>query len=157
MASWAEFSTDAPDLAQRVGARFTFTKHHVMATLRRDGSPRVSGTEVDVSGREMYLGSMPGAAKALDLLADPRVAIHSNPGEPTMDGGDAKVSGRAIEVTDPEEIASFADEAGPPPGPFHLFRVDLGSVTLTSLHPDGDRLVIETWHPGRGITRVERT
>jgi hypothetical protein len=29
-------------------------------------------------------------------------------------------------------------------------------VVLTSLHPDGDRLVIETWHPGHPLQRVDR-
>ena len=152
---WADFEADAPDLAAAVKARLTATKHHVLATLRRDGSPRVSGTEVQLHGGDLTCGSMPGAVKAKDLQRDGRYALHANPGDGSMDGGDAKVAGRAVEVTDPGELAAFVDEVTPPE-PFHLFRLGIDEVVLTSLHPDGDRLVIETWRPGAGVQRVER-
>jgi hypothetical protein len=157
MASWEQFTLDAPALAVAVRARFEATKHHVLATLRADGSPRVSGTEVQFHGSDLTMGMMPGSVKARDLQHDPRFALHSNPGDSTMAGGDAKVSGLAREVTAEPELAAFADEVHPPPGPFHLFRVDVAEVVLTSLHPDGDRLVIESWRPDQGVSRVERT
>ena len=134
---------EAPELAGAVEARLTATKHHVLATLRQDGSPRVSGTEVQLRGPELTIGSMPGAVKARDLQRDGRFALHANPGDGTMDGGDAK-------------LAAFRQEVEAPPGPMHLFRLLLTEVVLTSLHPDGDRLVIETWRPDRGLSRVER-
>lgn len=70
-----------------------------------------------------------------------------------MAAGDAKLSGRAIEVTDPEEIAAFRQH-GVPPGPFHLFRLDLHDAVLTSV--DGDELVIELWRAGSGVQRFVR-
>ena len=87
---------------------------------------------------------------------DGRFALHANPGDATMEGGDAKVAGVAFEVTDERALAAYVDEVEPPP-PFHLFRCELTEVVLTSLHPDGDRLVIETWRPAAGIVRRERT
>jgi hypothetical protein len=99
---------------------------------------------------------MPGAVKARDLQRDGRFALHANPGDGTMDGGDAKVAGVAVEVTDEAELAAFREEVEAPPGPMHLFRLLLTEVVLTALHPDGDRLVIETWRPDRGLSRVER-
>ena len=51
MATWTEFSAAAPELAERVKATFDAHKHKTMATLRKDGSPRISGTEVEFSGR----------------------------------------------------------------------------------------------------------
>ena len=126
-----------------------------MATLRADGSPRVSGTEVAWFEDDLVIGSMFQARKALDLQRDPRIAIHSNPGDGSMDGGDAKLVGRAVEVTDPAVLARFVDDATPPE-PLHLFRLDLTEVVRTSLHPDGDRLVIETWRPGEGIRTIDR-
>lgn len=59
MTSWDAFAADAPDLAQEVRDRFTSAKHCTLATLRRDGSPRISGTEVDFADGEVWLGSMP--------------------------------------------------------------------------------------------------
>jgi len=155
-APWGRLTDEAPELAGAVQARLTATKHHVLATLRQDGSPRVSGTEVQLRGPELTIGSMPNAVKARDLQRDGRFALHANPGDGTMEGGDAKVAGVAVEVTDEAELAAFREEVEAPPGPMHLFRLLLTEVVLTSLHPDGDRLVIETWRPERGLSRVER-
>ena len=146
MSSWAEFERAAPELAAVVRDRFAVRKHATMATLRADGSPRTSGTEVAFTGGHLVLGSMPGARKARDLQRDPRVAVHS----PTVDppeadpgswAGEAKVSGRAVEVT-----------AGT--GGAHTFHVDLTEVVVTRV--SGDELVIESWHPDRGLRRRTR-
>jgi hypothetical protein len=155
-ATWDQFATDAPELADTAWARLAATKHHILATLRKDGSPRVSGTEVQLYGPDLTVGSMPAAVKAKDLQRDGRFALHANPGDGSMEGGDAKVSGLAVEVTSEPELTRFQNTVEAPPGPFHLFRLLLSEVVVTSLHPDGDRLVIETWRPGEGVRRVER-
>ena len=113
-APWGRLADEAPELAGAVQARLTATKHHVLATLRQDGSPRVSGTEVQLRGPELTIGSMPGAIKARDLQRDGRFALHANPGDGTMEGGDAKVAGVAVEVTDEAELAAFREEVGAP-------------------------------------------
>jgi len=145
MSTWPDVSAAAPDLAAAAEARLRATKHHVLATLRRDGSPRVSGTEVEIRDDGLYLGSMWQAVKAGDLRRDGRFSLHANPGDGSMAGGDAKLSGVAVEVTD-----------HPGAGESHLFRLDVTEVVLTSVHPDGDRLVIESWRRGEGVRRVER-
>jgi hypothetical protein len=154
MTTWRQFSEEAPELAAAVRARLEATKHHVLATLRADGSPRVSGSEVDFHGDDLTLGSMWEAVKARDLQRDGRFALHANPGDGTMAGGDAKLSGVAVELDDDGKRAY--EEQANPPTPYHLFRLDLHEVVLTSLHPDGDRLVIETWRPGGAVRRTER-
>lgn len=145
-ARWEQFAAQAPELAAAVRARFEAARHHVLATLRRDGSPRVSGTEVDFGDGDLTLGSMLGAVKARDLQRDGRFALHANPGDGSMVGGDAKIAGVAAEVVG--EVVGEADS--------HLFRLELSEVVLTSVHPDGDRLVIESWRPGEGVVRRER-
>ena len=143
--SWAGFAQEAPELAGDVRAAFAVRKHCTMATLRADGGPRISGTEVQLTDDELHIGSMPGAVKARDLLRDGRVAIHS----PTVDppegderswAGEAKVSGRAVEV--PSDDGS------------HRFRIDLDEVVHTAV--DGDRLRIRSWHRGRGVQERHR-
>jgi hypothetical protein len=146
MATWEEFSAEAPELAATARRAFQAAKHHVLATLRRDGSPRVSGTEVDFRGPDLALGSMGGARKAGDLRRDGRFALHANPGD-DIGEGDVKVGGYAVEVTPGE---------GDPEGS-HLFVLDLREAVVTSLHPGGDRIVIESWRPGQVVKRVERT
>ena len=73
-----------------------------------------------------------------------------------MAGGDSKISGRAVELTDPEALAAFADAQKPPPGPFHLFVLSIEEVVHTSVGAGGDHLLIETWRPGKPIRQVER-
>lgn len=145
MADWSDIVAEAPDLAASAEGRFRATKHHVLATLRRDGAPRVSGTEVEFRPGGLYLGSMGQALKARDLQRDGRFALHANPGDGSMKDGDAKLAGVAVEVTD----------HGGEPGS-HLFRLDVREVVVTSLHPAGDRLLIESWHEGAGVRRDER-
>ncbi|MER7850802.1 pyridoxamine 5'-phosphate oxidase family protein [Kitasatospora sp. NPDC096077] len=153
MATWQDFEQEAPELAALVRARFEANKHHVLATLRKDGSPRVSGTEVDFVGADAWIGSMYGAVKARDLQRDARFALHAHPGDETMAGGDSKLAGRAVEVTDESELAAFAaDLPEPPPTPFHLFRLDLRQVVHTALEEEA--LWVLNWHPGRPVEQI---
>jgi hypothetical protein len=43
---WEQVEQDAPELAAAVRACFAVRKHCTMATLRADGSTRISGTQV---------------------------------------------------------------------------------------------------------------
>ena len=146
MSTWAEFEREAPELAASVRDRFGVRKHATMATLRADGSPRISGTEVAFSDGQLVLGSMLNARKALDLRRDPRVAIHSPTVDPPEDNpsdwaGEAKVSGLAIELS--SEDAS------------HTFHIDLREVVLTRV--SADTLAITSWHEGRGTEVTARS
>ena len=82
MASWSEVEAQAPELAGLAREFLDAHTHKTMATLRRDGSPRISGTETDHRDGEVYIGSMWQAVKALDLQRDPRFAIHSGSADP---------------------------------------------------------------------------
>ncbi|MEV6231932.1 pyridoxamine 5'-phosphate oxidase family protein [Saccharopolyspora shandongensis] len=155
MTSWQEFAEQAPELAESVRARLEAAKHHVLATLRRDGSPRVSGTEVSWRGPDLTMGSMPGARKALDLRRDPRFALHTNPDDGSMAAPDAKIAGRAVEVTD-DELRAWVEEAKPPSEDSHLFRLDLTEVTTTGLADDRTHLVIRHWTPAEGLRTFKR-
>lgn len=155
MATWREFESSAPDLAVAVKARFTANKHHVLATIRKDGSPRVSGTEVDFTdGDTLRLGSMPNALKARDLQRDSRFAIHSNPGHHSMNGGDAKIAGRAVELTDPSVLREIFDAAPPELVPYNVFDLDIEEVVLTSIVDD--RMQIDLWQPGSAVRTFTR-
>ena len=150
MARWEEFAAADPELADHVRRCFALAKHATLATLRRDGSPRISGTEVDFADDgDVYLGMMPGSLKARDLRRDPRLALHCPTQDPPDNDpsswlGDAKLAGRAVEVSDPTRD----DEA-------HRFRIDVTEVVVTSVE-GGDHLLIRSWHPGRGSERRER-
>lgn len=158
MVTWKQFEDEAPELARVVRAQLTATKHHVLATLRADGSPRVSGTEVDVDGDHLALSSMPEARKAHDLQRDPRYALHNNPGDGTMTLPDVKISGRAVEVTGPEFEAYRAARAGDlPPGPFHLFRLGIDDVVLAGVNDARTGMEITLWRPGQPVRTFHRS
>jgi hypothetical protein len=160
MARWADFEEEAADLAAFALRRLDARKHKTMATLRADGSPRISGIEITVRDGDVWIGGMPGARKTADLRRDPRVAIHSGSDDPGDDGswpGDVKISGLAVEVTEPAELAAFAGaQEQMPPGDFELFRLDLREVSTVRLGDPADHLVIDLWKPGEGVRSVRR-
>ena len=157
MSSWADVMGAAPELAAAVRGRFDAHVHTTMATLRRDGSPRISGTEVVFWDGELWLAGMPASRKLADLRRDGRVAVHSGSDDPPAWTGDAKVAGRAVEVTEAAALAAFAAAlpAGAP-GEFELFRVSLHEAVLVRIGEPGDHLVIEAWHEGRGLSTAIR-
>ena len=155
MPSWSEVEAEATELAKLARLFFDAHTHHTLATLRRDGSPRISGTEVQFADGEVWLGSMWQATKALDLIRDPRFALHSASEDPPAWKGDAKIAGRMEEVNDPAaRKARLGDEAAP--GRAHLFRADITEVVVVRLGGPADHLVIQSWRPGHGVTTRER-
>ena len=150
MTSWPDFAAAHPDFANRVRRCFAIRKHATLATLRRDGAPRISGTEVEFTDDGLYLGMMRGSRKALDLRRDPRLGLHCPTEDPLPDDpgswlGDAKIAGRATELTDPTEV----DGA-------HRFVIDVVEVVHTTVGTPADHLVIESWHYDRGLRRRKR-
>lgn len=146
---------EAPELVALARSFLDAHVHKTLATLRRDGSPRISGTEVEFADGELWLGSMWRSLKALDLLRDPRFALHSGSADPPDWTGDAKLAGRAEEVTNPERKMAIIG-TGASPDSSHLFRMEITELVVVRLGEPADYLVIETWHAGRGVTRRER-
>jgi len=151
MATWQEIEKDAPEFADRVRACFQSGTNKTLATLRRDGSPRISGTELEFADGQVTLGMMPGSMKLLDVRRDPRVAIHSPTLEPPKNPsdwlGEAKLAARLVEINPP------ADTPFPGSG---YFRANITEVVLTYVGTPADHLVIESWHPGGGWQRRTR-
>ncbi|MFE6690305.1 pyridoxamine 5'-phosphate oxidase family protein [Streptomyces sp. NPDC057743] len=152
---WAAVEAAVPGFAAAVRERFGAYRHHVLATLREDGAPRLTGLEADFRYGELWLGMMTGSRKVLDLRRDPRFALHANPGGGSeLSDGDVRVAGRAMEETDPRLKARYA-AAVKPPEPFHLFRAELTEVVRTSTEPPFVKL--EVWRPGRPLRTLRRT
>ena len=153
MPPWSKFEADAPELAARVRERFDAHGHKTIATLRRDGSPRISGTEAQFRDDDLWIGSMWRALKAQDLQRDPRYALHSASEDPDAWTGDAKIAGVAEEVTDPERVLELN---GSEVGKSHLFRLDVAEASTVSLSEDRKALVIEIWTLREGVRTIRR-
>lgn len=142
-ATWADFERQSPELASDVRGRFAANLHHVLGTIRADGSPRLSGTEVRIADGEVTLGMMPQSRKLADVGRDPRVELHCAPLEEDLARGDAKLSGVLVEMDAP---------AGGVPGSY--FRLLIGLASLVRV--EGDELVFTTWRPERGERTIRR-
>ncbi len=150
MTGWQDVERAEPEFAQRVRELMDAHKHKTIATLRADGSPRISGIECSFEDGELTFGSMPKARKGADLLRDPRFALHSATVDPIEGSesqwpGEVKVSGRAIRAG--------AITEGPEGD---AFRADVTEVVHTHLNADATLLVIEWWTPTHGLRKVER-
>ena len=169
MGNWRTLQDAEPVFAGVIRACFAVRKHATLATLRQDGAPRISGTEVEFTDDEVYLGSMPGAVKALDLQRDPRFALHSPsvdppPEDPSSWPGEAKIAGWAVEVTSgspadrtaADRSAADRTSADPDTGTgAHRFRLVLQEAVFTRVV--GDQLEITSWHEGRGLATRRRS
>ena len=150
MTVWRDVEQAEPEFAQRVRTLFDAHRHKTIATLRADGSPRISGIEAVFDDGELTFGSMPNSRKGADLHRDPRFALHSATVDPVEGSealwpGEAKISGRTI-------------AAGPmaegPDG--DRFTTDIAEVVHTHLNEEATLLVVEWWTPTRGLRRIER-
>lgn len=154
MTDWATIEGAEPKFARRVRRMFDAGRHKTVATLRADGSPRISGIESEFVDGELRFGSMPGSRKGADLERDQRFALHG-PAVHPADGeerewpGEAKIAGRAIRQED--RVGEDGDE---PEG--DMFVADISEVVVTRLNPEGTRLVVEWWTPEGGLRRIER-
>jgi len=153
--TWADIEQAEPDFAARVRRLFDSGRHKTIATIRADGSPRISGIECEFVDGQLRFGSMTGARKGADLMRDARFALHGptagpEEGKEAEWPGEAKISGLAIAAgplpTNEEGEAPEGD----------LFVADVLAVVVTSLNDDATMLVVEWWDADRGLRRVER-
>jgi hypothetical protein len=155
MPAWKAIEQAEPEFARRVRQRFDAGRHKTIATLRADGSPRISGIEAEFADGDLRFGSMTGARKLADLTRDPRFALHGPTFHPE-DGkesewpGEAKIAGRAL----PAGPVTTDGASEQPDG--ETFVADITEVVVTGLDAAATKLVVESWTPERGLRRVER-
>jgi hypothetical protein len=97
---WADFEAAAPELAahgRTLLDRFQFV---FVGTLTREGSPRVNPCEAYVIDGHLLLNMMPRSLKALDLLRDPRIYVHTPVRSKDGAEGEFKLAGHAPTLTD---------------------------------------------------------
>lgn len=166
MDDWTQLQAEAPETAAVFERRLAATGLALMATLRADGSPRISPLEPLVSAGRLWLGMMPGSTKVADLRRDPRLCLHTATADKDVADGDAKLWGEAIEVpagdtaSRADYAAAFTEATGHDleamPGGFDLFTVALTGASSLVLGEGGDHLRITTWRPGSPEQVTER-
>src|SRR6188472_3643681 len=155
MTAWRDVERAEPEFARRVRQLFDAGRHKTIATVRADGSPRISGIECEFTDGDLRFGSMGGARKLADLKRDARFALHGPTFHPEegKEGdwpGEAKIAGRAI----PAGPVTTDDATDAPDG--EMFVADITEVVITGLDAAATKLVVEWWTPGSGLRRIER-
>jgi pyridoxamine 5'-phosphate oxidase-like protein len=132
----------------------------LVATVRKDGSPRLSAVEPFFWEGELWLTMMLGSFKAKDLLRDPRILVHSIVTSRSGAAGEFKLRGQAVPERDGELQGRLAAKIGdeldwrPVPGKFHLFRVEVDDVTFIRYdEPTGDQYVTRWPHGAEFVRR----
>jgi hypothetical protein len=100
MLTWAELEAAAPEITahgRELIERFQFV---LVGTLTKDGSPRVNPCEAYVIDGHLLLNMMPRSLKALDLLRDPRIYVHTPVTSKAGSEGEFKLAGRAPGLED---------------------------------------------------------
>jgi len=153
--AWRVLEQQEPDFAERVRRLFDAGRHKTIATVRADGSPRISGIECEFVDGELRFGSMTGARKGADLARDPRFALHGPTFHPEQGKerewpGEAKIAGRAVPAGPVSSEATGEQPEG------ESFVADVTEVVITRLNAEATMLVVESWTPERGLRTVER-
>jgi len=112
MVTWKEFAIVEPELADagrsllhQFGVGLAF-----LATLRRDGAPRLHPVCPVLSNDHLYVLITPTSPKRHDLLRDGRFALQTFP-QPKPGSDEFYIAGKALLVEDPATCAAVLRDA----------------------------------------------
>lgn len=112
MVTWSEFAAAAPALAQ--AGRSLLTQFRVglafLATVRKDGAPRVHPVCPVLSNDRLFVLITPTSPKRYDLLRDGRYALQTFP-QPKPGSDEFYVTGQAVLVDGPAARAEILRDA----------------------------------------------
>jgi hypothetical protein len=156
---WSELVVAQPRLAGLGRERLLDRGVVLVATIRADGTPRLSPVEPYVLDGVLWLSMLWGSRKAADLLRDPRILVHSV--ITSRDGGEGefKIRGQARAELDLDAQRRYAGAVAaalgwhPEPGRFHLFAVDVRQVTFICYDDATGDQHVAMWPPPREFIR----
>jgi uncharacterized pyridoxamine 5'-phosphate oxidase family protein len=142
--SWIEFEKDSPDLAS-LGFEKLNRKIVYLATLKKDGSPRLNPVTPFIENGKLFMFTEPTSPKIRDIRRDGRYVMHCSVSRegPLIE---FLVSGNAEEITDSivrkqaENIAALpvVDES------YALFEFQVERV-LAVEYDEENKKVIRRW------------
>ena len=143
---WNDFVESAPRLSELAQERLVAAGVLLVATIRRNGTPRLSPVEPLLFEGDLWLSMMWQSRKALDLLRDGRVLVHSVVTSRDGANGEVKLRGHAVAVDDPDLRARYCEAVAvlgwrPEEPWFHLFRIEIEELTFVRYAESGDQYV----------------
>jgi hypothetical protein len=156
---WSQMTAQQPKLSQLAEQRLLAPGVVLVASIRRDGTPRLSPVEPFVLDGTFWLSMLWQSRKAADLIRDPRILVHSVITNRDGGEGEFKIRGTARAEDALQVQRQYADAVAasigwkPEPGRFHLFDIDIENVVYIRYdNATGDQHVA-SWPPGREFIR----
>jgi len=151
--SWKIFEERAPILAT-LGVGRLNRKIAYLATLRKDGSPRLHPITPFIGNGMLFMFTEPSSPKILDLRRDGRYALHCSvdrkENEPLIE---FLVSGKAKVINNMNVHRQVAEEIAASPvvtDEYILFELQVDHVLVVEYDYDGKRTV-RHWHSHTSI------
>jgi len=157
MLDWRDVEQGAPELARLGRARLDATRRAMLATLRRDGSPRISPVEPCIVGGRLLAGAMTWSGKAADLRRDPRYALHGVVSGADSGEGEFELYGRAVEADPGLRRAAGAWWSAYPPEKAVVFALRIAQAQFVAWDTDRGVMSVRQWSPQRGYNYSTRT
>jgi len=134
--SWKTFEEQRPDLAAFAKERL-HNKVAYLATIRKDGSPRVHPFTPIIGEGHFFVFMEPTSPKGQDLRRDARYAVHCSVTDTSGESGEVIITGKAKFIED-AELRALAVRICPykPAERYILFEFEIESATTTE-YPDG--------------------
>lgn len=154
---WRDFEARAPALAGLGRERLLATRVAMLATLRPDGSPRLSPVGVQIALGHLLFGLM-RSRKLDDVRLDARCALHSSVSDPEGSEGEFKLYGRALLMED-RRIRDGDYEAwwhSHPASAASVFTLDIESAAYVGWDVAAGELRVIRWSPAAGVTESRR-
>jgi predicted pyridoxine 5'-phosphate oxidase superfamily flavin-nucleotide-binding protein len=156
--TWRDLELAAPGIAEPGGTRLEATRVALLATLRRDGSPRISPVEPFFAEGHLLFGAMAWTLKVRDLERDPRCTLHSAITGPNEGEGELKLYGRAIDADEDVRAACregwWIDE---PPESARVFSLDIEEAAFVTWDYERGEMTLRRWSPGIGLRTTQRS
>jgi len=145
MGTWAEFAAANAELAA-FGTERLHGGVSYLATVRRDGTPRVHPV-TPIIGERLFIFMEPSSPKGHDLLRNPAYALHGGVADTAGGAGEFSVRGTARLVEDLVRRAE-AVAASPyrPADRYVLFELDVDGAASTVY--EGGNPVHRRWGSG---------
>ena len=141
--SWKSFQDEQPELAV-FGAERLNGQVAYLATVRKDGSPRVHPMTPIIGEGHLFVFMEPTSPKGHDLQRDGRYAIHCSVSDTSGSSGEFTITGHAHLINDLElrtlavRLASYT-----PAERYILFEFDVETAAST-IYPS-DRPIRQSW------------
>ncbi len=141
--SWSKLESQAPEIAEFGKARM-HNKVAYLATIRKDGSPRVHPFTPLIGEGHFFVFMEPTSPKGNDLRRDARYSAHCSVTDTSGESGEFSVAGKAKFIDDPE-LRALAVRVTPyrPAERYILFEFEVESVLVTEYK--GDETIRTRW------------